>query len=144
MFNYTLKIAVSDKGNAKNKYVPLRKPEKNPKEKPESFPIKIPTTTNSLHRDQSIETYPKKTSRHLPSPSVQTPIQLDFMQKLSDPWEIENTLIPPGMACVTGYWNKVLRKWVTYRDSSAEKELENGKRETKTSKRNTRKQKKKL
>lgn len=121
-------------------HIPLRKPEKSLKEKPENFnfPAQFPTT-NSLHRDRFVKTYPGMTSRHLAS-FAQTP-KLDFMQKYPNiPKRRESSpKIPPGMTCVSGYWDKTLQKWKMHRENSSQNELKNGKRKTKASKKNTKK-----
>jgi len=122
-------MAVLDfEGNAKTR-VPLREPEKSPEQRSENLSspdLHFPTITNSLRRDEPIKTYPGKTSLHLASPFARSSIKyIEFMQKLPNvSRKTENIPIPPGMTCVYGYWNKALQKWITYRDSSSQEELE--------------------
>jgi len=119
------KIAVLDfEGNAKTR-VSLREPEKSLEQRSENLSspdLHFPTITNSLRRDEPVKTYPGKTA----SPFAESSIKFtEFMQKLPNvSRKTENISIPPGMTCVYGYWNKALRKWITYRDSSSQEELE--------------------
>ncbi|XP_024890006.1 uncharacterized protein LOC112466243 [Temnothorax curvispinosus] len=116
-------------------HVSLRNPEKISKQKPENFSPYL-----QLRRDQSVKTYPGKKFRHSVS-SLWSPIN-DFYRKhpnlLSNlPRKTESISIPPGMICVKGYWDKTLRKWIRYEESSSQNK--NGKCKTKINKRNTKK-----
>jgi len=140
-------MAVLDfEGNAKT-HVPLREPKKSPEQRSENLSspdLDFPTITNSLRRDEAIKTYPGKTSLHLALPFARSSIK--FMQKLPNvSRKSENIPIPTGMTCVHGYWNKALQKWITYRDSSSQEELEtqDAKSKRKLAKK-TRKRKKKI
>lgn len=148
-----LKMYILDyKGNTKT-HAPLRKPVKSPEQRPEnlrSSDLQFPTTLNSLRRDQPDKTYSRKSSQNLASSFVRLPMKYtDFIRSLPRkvPRKTENT-IPPGMICVSGTWNKASRKWIrtmeANRSSSSEVDLKNDERKTKTSKRNTRKQKRKM
>ncbi|XP_071628855.1 uncharacterized protein [Temnothorax longispinosus] len=95
-------------------HVSLRNPEKISKQKPENF-----SSHTQLRRDQSVKTYPGKKSRHLPR---KTEISIS---------------ISPGNICVRVYWDKTLRKWIRYEESSSQNK--NGKCKTKINKRNTKK-----
>lgn len=143
---------IDHEGNTKT-HVPLRKPEKSSEQRPEnprSFDSQFPTTPNSLRRDQPVKTYSGNSSQHLASSFVRLPMKYtDFVRSLPRrvPRKTESTTtIPPGMTCVSGYWNKASRKWIRRvdRSSSSQVELKNDERKMKTSKRNTRKQKRKM
>lgn len=126
--------------NAKT-YVPLRKPERNSKQKPENYNLQFPT--NNLLWNQSAKTYSQKRFQTLTQKSIKV---IDFMQKVDNVLKRkESSSIPPGMTCVSGYWNKTLQKWLTYTESSSsQNKLENGKRKAKTSKKTMESQSKKI
>lgn len=129
--------------NAKTN-VALRKSEQSSKQIPENYNLSIQFPTNNLRRDQSAKTYPGKKFQNSSSSSWTSIKFIDIMQKLDNvPRKKESSSIPPEMTCVSGYWNKALRKWITYAESSSQNELNNGKRKAKTSKRNTKRSRRK-